>query len=76
MGKINTIKAVIEAYKTCWAARQYIVRLAAAPLFIKFVCLMFATSMTRSLGISDSGIILFVLIMIPAYLAEGWMLAH
>lgn len=70
MAKFDTIAAAANAYKTCWASRQYLLRLAAVPLAVKILCFSIASIY------AGGNYLLFMLILVPALVAEGWMLAH
>lgn len=71
MANFDIIAATTKAYKTSWAERAYLGRLAAVPMFIKIMCYMAAFSF----GYQDDyiGLTLFLL---PALFAEGWILSH
>ncbi len=71
MAKFDIISAAGRAYQTSWSERRYLLRLAAFPFLIKLVCLVLAGALA-----SDGNLLRFYLIMIPAYIAEGWMLSH
>jgi hypothetical protein len=68
---IDVIGAVDSGYRTVWAERHYLLRLALVPLAIKIICL----GLVVALG-WESNFIRHSLVMLPASLAEGWMLAH
>lgn len=72
MKKIDIITAAGRAYQTCWAERAYLLKLAMVPFFLKFLCFIIGVGATDG----DVQSLRFTLIMVPAYLAEGWMLAH
>lgn len=71
MANFDIIAAASNAYKTTWAERAYLGRMAAIPMFIKFICYMLA----YSFGYQNDyiGLTLFLL---PALFAEGWVLSH
>lgn len=72
MAQFDIIPAVSRAYKTSWAERHYLLRLAAIPFAIKLFCFVLASSFAPS----GENYLRFMLIMVPGMLAEGWMLAH
>jgi hypothetical protein len=59
------------AYQTVWRERGYLFRLAVAPILVKLVCFVFALAA----GYEDN-VLRLTLCLVPAYLAEGWMIAH
>lgn len=71
MAKFDIISAAGRAYQTSWSERRYLLRLAAFPFLIKLACIMLAGVLA-----SEENFLRFYLIMVPAYLAEGWMLSH
>lgn len=71
MPHFNTIDCVISAYRLIWRERAYLLKLAAIPLFIKFIFY------TLSAVYGEEGnVIRLSVFMVPAYFAEGWMLCH
>lgn len=76
MAKFDIITAAGNAYKTSWASRQYLLRLAAVPVAIKLFCFTLASIYAGGSDGKDGNYILFMLILVPALIAEGWMLAH
>ncbi len=70
MAQFDIIVASSKAYKSVWASRQYLAKLALAPFLIKAACLVFASAFA---GGATSAFLLF---MLPALFAEGWMLSH
>ncbi len=72
MAYLDITAATTQAYKKVWEERAYILRLAAIPFMLKLFC--FAVGFRYANGLEDH--IRFTLILLPAYLAEGWMLAH
>ncbi|MFA5593329.1 MAG: hypothetical protein WC989_08465 [Micavibrio sp.] len=70
----ETITAASRAYQTGWMARSYIMRLAMVPVILKLFC--FALAITYGSGEGPETYLRFMLIMLPAILAEGWMLSH
>jgi hypothetical protein len=76
MAKFDIITAAANAYKTTWASRQYLLRLAAVPVALKLIFFTIASIYAGGNDTEDSNYILFMLILVPALIAEGWMLAH
>ena len=76
MAKFDIITAAANAYKTSWASRQYLLRLAAVPVALKLICFTVAGIYAGGNETEDGNYILFMLILVPALIAEGWMLAH
>ncbi len=76
MAKFDILTAAGSAYKESWDARRYLLRLAAVPFALKLFCFAFATMYARPTGLEEGNYILFMLFMIPALVAEGWMLSH
>lgn len=72
MAYLDITSSTILAYKKVWEDRAYILRLASIPFMLKLFC--FSVAYRYAGGVEDH--IRFTLIMLPAYLAEGWMLAH
>lgn len=72
MAQFDIISAAAKAYKTTWAERRYLLRLAAIPFLIKLVCFVLAATFAKE----DDQYLRFMLIMVPGLLAEGWMLSH
>jgi len=70
MAQFDIIAASTASYKACWQNRHYLAKLALAPFLIKTCCLVFATSFGQDNTTS------FLMYMLPALFAEGWMLAH
>lgn len=70
-GKIDVIASVDYGYRTLWAERHYLLRLALIPLAVKIVCL----GILLALGWEQNPLRL-ALVMLPSALVEGWMLAH
>ena len=71
MASFDMINAVGNAYLTSWAERRYLLRMALIPLLIKYICYLISV-----LYAGNDSIIRLSLIMLPAYFAEGWFLAH
>lgn len=72
MAKFDIITVATDAYRKSWEARRYLLRLAAVPLALKLFCFTIASQYLSGNG-NYMG---FMLIMVPALVAEGWMLAH
>lgn len=72
MAHIDILPATIKAYRTAWDERSYLLRLAAIPFLIKLFCF----SMAISYAGQPEDHLRFTLIMIPALMAEGWMVSH
>ncbi len=72
MTHLNIIGATINAYKTLWHERRYIARLAGIPFLLKLFCFSIAVSYAGD----PEQHLRFTLIMLPALLAEGWMVSH
>ena len=71
MASFDMILAVGHAYQRTWLERSYLMRMALIPLLIKYIC--YTISLTY---IGPDNIIRVSLVMLPAYFAEGWLLAH
>lgn len=71
MANIDIIEAAVKAYHQVWRERAYLWKLALVPILIKIVCEI----TVLSLGWADE-YIKQALIMLPSYMAEGWMMAH
>lgn len=72
MANFDIITATTRAYKMSWEERGYLARLVAVPLFIKLLCFTLAARFAPE----QEQYLRFMLIMIPAFIAEGWMLSH
>lgn len=70
MANFDLIGTAASAYKKSWEARHYLLRLAAVPIALKIICFTIASLY------ADDSYLLFMLILVPALIAEGWMLAH
>ena len=71
MASFDIIDAVGNGYSRVWAERRYLLKLAAVPVFLKFIALasIFAWNLhEHQLRLTFA--------MLPSYFAEGWMLAH
>lgn len=73
MAYFDLTSATANAYRKTWHERRYLLRLAAMPVLVKLAFYILATSLTQG---DDGTYMRFVLIMVPAFLAEGWMLSH
>lgn len=60
-----------RAYQTVWAERRYLLRLAAIPFLFKI--LFFTLGYSQG---GDENLLRMTLFMLPAWVVEGWMLAH
>ena len=76
MAKFDILTVATSAYKKSWDARRYLLRLAAVPLALKLFCFTIASYYISSADGNQNNYIVFMLIMIPALVAEGWMLSH
>ncbi len=73
MASFDTISAAKNAYRESWAARDYLFRLMLVPLALKLFCFTMGASFASG---EDGNYLRFMLIMVPALIAEGWMLSH
>lgn len=71
MAEFNTIDTAGMAYQTVWRERGYLFRLSVFPVLVKLACFTFALAA----GYEDN-ILRLSLCLVPAYLVEGWMIAH
>lgn len=71
MANFDIINAAGRAYQTSWNERQYLLRLAAVPFLLNVFC----ASVVLAAGFEMEPI-KKTLCMVPALLAEGWMLSH
>lgn len=60
-----------HVYKKTWVERHYLLKMMIIPLLIKFTCFAVA-----NVYMAQDSIIRIAFFMLPAYLAEGWFLAH
>ena len=67
----DIIDAATAGYKLSWAERAYLWRLAMIPLAIKIICL----TTVVNLGL-EGDYIKQALVMLPSYMADGWLLSH
>lgn len=68
----DLVTSVGKAYQLVWAERRYLLRLAAVPFLAKLV--LFAIAYSAFSG--EGNLWRMSLIMVPAWIIEGWMLAH
>ncbi len=66
----DIITASAKAYKNTWAIRHYILKLAIVPFVLRLFCF------TMAITYASGNFTYFMLIMLPALFAEGWMLSH
>lgn len=71
MKSIDVITSVDYGYRTLWSERTYLLRLAAVPFIIKLIFLAILMLLGWEQNFLRSAVVL-----LPATLAEGWMLAH
>ena len=67
----DLITSVGRAYQTVWNERRYLLRLAAVPFLLKII--FFTLGYVNG---GDDNILRLSVILVPAWLAEGWMLSH
>lgn len=67
----DLITCVGKAYSFVWAERAYLLRLALLP----FIAKLFFFTLAYTYG-GQENLVRTTLIMVPAWLVEGWMLAH
>ncbi len=60
-----------DGYVQTWANKEYLLKLAAVPVVIKLICFFVA----YALGIDQTSFT-YPLMMLPAYFAEGWLIAQ
>ncbi len=71
MASFDVIEAAGFGYRLAWTERRYLMRLAAFPFLIKFVCHITVIALGW-----QTDFIRQALISLPAYFAEGWLYAH
>lgn len=71
MAAFDIIDASGRAYSLIYKERTYLYRLAAVPLAIKYICYLSLTGLGW-----DDNFIRQALVMLPSFLADGWMAAH
>ncbi len=69
--KFDIIECVGYAFQRTWEERAYLLRLSLFPIVIKILCYYAAL-----LYVEPRDILRLSLFMIPAYFAEGWLMAH
>lgn len=69
--RIDVVESVDYGYRTLWRERHYLVRLAAVPMVVKFICLCLLIALDW-----EKNFIRSALVMLPSLFTEGWMLAH
>ncbi len=68
---IDVIDCIDFGYRTLWREREYLLRIAAVPVLVKLICFMILLLVGWQADFIRSA-----LVLLPAYFAEGWMLAH
>ncbi len=71
MASFDIIDAAGHSYQLAWRERDYLYRLALAPVFLKFVIL----SALLLLDV-ERNFLWQAVLMLPAFLVEGWFIAH
>lgn len=71
IAKFDIIDCVGHAFQRTWEERVYLARLALIPIVIKMLCYYAAF-----LYVEPQNILKLSLFMLPAYFAEGWLMAH
>ncbi|MCB9990520.1 MAG: hypothetical protein H6867_03950 [Rhodospirillales bacterium] len=71
MASFDIAEAAGTGYRQAWAERRYLIRLAMVPFLIKLVCFTAAVQLGW-----EHNLLRLSIIMMPSYLADGWMLAH
>ncbi len=67
----DLVTCIGRAYQTVWAERRYLLRLAAVPFLLKII--LFTIGYSSG---GDENILRLSIIMVPAWIIEGWMLSH
>jgi len=70
MASFDIIESAGKSYRFVWQERRHLMRLALIPIIVKLVCHM----LVMTLGWRDE-YIRQALVMLPSYLADGWLLA-
>lgn len=70
----DIFSAISRGYKSTWDARSYLLRLALVPFLLKIIFYTLAIKYGQADG--GQGYLRFMLILLPAIFAEGWMMAH
>ena len=71
MASFDVTDSAMKGYGLIWQERRYLMRLAAFPILIKFVC-----SMIVMMNGYDFDFIKQALVMLPSYFADGWVMSH
>ncbi len=71
MAAFDVTDSAMKGYSLIWKERRYLMRLAAFPILIKFVC-----SMTVMMNGYDFDFVKQALLMLPSYFADGWVMSH
>lgn len=71
MLRLNVLDSAVNGYKLVWANRQYLLKLALVPIALKYLCYVIIIAYDLQQDFIKQSIIL-----LPAYMAEGWMLSH
>jgi hypothetical protein len=71
MNSFDVMSSSAKAYQLVWLEKAYIFKLAIVPVAVKIFCI----ALIMSFGWEDE-YIRQVLIMLPAYFTEGWLLSH
>lgn len=71
MASFDFVTAAGNAYLKTWQERHYLFQMVLVPLVVKFICYAVAV-----FYLDTENIIRISLVMLPAYFAEGWFLAH
>lgn len=71
MTSVDIIQSAGLAYKRTWDERRYLLPMLIVPLLIKYFLFTVA-----DIFVEGDNLLRLSLIMVPAYLAEGWLLSH
>lgn len=71
MAAFDVTDSAMKGYGLVWQERRYLMRLAAFPILIKFVC-----SITVMMNGYDFDFVKQALLMLPSYFADGWVMSH
>ncbi|NCC22733.1 MAG: hypothetical protein EOM26_09775 [Alphaproteobacteria bacterium] len=71
MARFDIIDASGNAYQFVWKERRYLAQLAVLPVFLKFVTLALIFFFDL-----EGNLVRQALLMLPAFLAEGWLVAN
>ncbi|MBI1326131.1 MAG: hypothetical protein GC136_00640 [Alphaproteobacteria bacterium] len=69
--QFDLITAAGSGYQWVWLERHYLLKLALLPVFVKSVCSMAALALGY-----DAQDLSYALVMLPAFFAEGWIVAQ